>query len=337
MSQENSVATLLKTGVHFGHRSCYWNPKMAPYIHSVRGGVHIIDIEKTQRMMSNALSFIEKVSGHGGVIVFVGTKMAAQEVIREEALRAGMPYVDRRWLGGMLTNFKTIKKSVRRQKDLQEIVRDKKDQFYTKKERLNIRRQLLKLEVSIGGISAMNSLPDALFVVDVKQERIAILEAKKVGIPVIGIVDTNACPDLIDYVIPGNDDAIRAIRFYAASVADAIIKGQGGAKKKVEEQKSVVAKNKQDDEKPAAAAAKKPEAEKPAAAAAKKPEAEKPAAAAKKPAAKKPAAAAKKPAAKKPAAAAKKPAAKKPAAAAKKPAAKKPAVTKVSKPAKKDA
>jgi small subunit ribosomal protein S2 len=216
---------MLQAGVHFGHQTRFWNPKMSKFIFGSRNKIHIINLEKTVPAFNEALDEVRKMAARGNKILFVGTKRAAQKTIREQADRAGMPYVSNRWLGGMLTNYKTIRASIRRLRDLEAQSADGTFEKLTKKEALMRTRMMEKLERSIGGIKDMGGLPDALFVVDVDHEDIAIQEANKLGIPVIGVVDTNSDPDGIDYVIPGNDDAIRAIKLYVTAVADAIIEG----------------------------------------------------------------------------------------------------------------
>ncbi|EXJ12040.1 MULTISPECIES: 30S ribosomal protein S2 [Nitrincola] len=222
-----SMRDLLKAGVHFGHQTRYWNPKMNKFIFGARNKIHIINLEHTLPALNGALDVVQNMASNKNKIMFVGTKRAASKVIREEAQRAGMPYVNHRWLGGMLTNYKTIRQSIRRLRELEAMSQDGTFDKLTKKEALVRTREMQKLELSIGGIKDMGGLPDALFVIDVDHERIAINEANKLGIPVIGIVDTNSNPDGVDYVIPGNDDALRAIQIYAQSVADACIEGLG--------------------------------------------------------------------------------------------------------------
>ncbi len=224
-----TMRDMLKAGVHFGHQTRYWNPKMGKYIFGARNKIHIINLEKTMPMFHEALSFVEKQAAGKNKILFVGTKRAASKIIAEEASRAGQPYVDHRWLGGMLTNYKTIRQSIKRLRDLETQSQDGTFAKLTKKEALMRSRDLEKLDRSLGGIKDMGGLPDALFVIDVEHERIAITEANKLGIPVIGIVDTNSSPDGVDFVIPGNDDAIRAIKLYAAAMADAVLRGKGNA------------------------------------------------------------------------------------------------------------
>ena len=224
-----TMRDMLKAGVHFGHQTRYWNPKMKPFIFGARNKIHIINLETTLPLFNDALSFLNKLAASNNKILFVGTKRAAQNAVREEAKRCGMPYVDHRWLGGMLTNWKTIRQSIKRLRDLEVQSQDGTFAKLTKKEALMRSRDLEKLDRSLGGIKDMGGLPDALFVIDVEHERIAITEANKLGIPVIGIVDTNSSPEGVDYVIPGNDDAIRAIKLYAAAVADAVLRGKSNA------------------------------------------------------------------------------------------------------------
>lgn len=221
-----NMRDMLKAGVHFGHQTRYWNPKMKPYIFGARNKIHIINLESTLPLFTDALSFLNKLAASNNKILFVGTKRAAQKAIREEAKRCGMPYVDHRWLGGMLTNWKTIRQSIKRLRDLEAQEQDGTLGKLTKKEHLMRQREMEKLERSIGGIKEMGGLPDALFVVDVDHEDIAVQEARKLGIPVVAVVDTNSNPDDIDYVIPGNDDAIRAIQLYVKAVADTILEGR---------------------------------------------------------------------------------------------------------------
>jgi small subunit ribosomal protein S2 len=221
-----TMRQMLEAGVHFGHQTRYWNPKMAPYIFGARGKIHIINLEKSLPMMVDATNFVSKIASKRGSIMFVGTKRAASSSIAEEAQRCGMPYVSHRWLGGMLTNYRTIRDSVKRLKHLEGIQEDGTMQRLVKMEILHLTRERDKLERSLGGIKDMKHLPDALFVVDVSHEDIAVKEARILGIPVIAIVDTNCSPDNIDYVIPGNDDAIRSIRLYAELIADAVLEGR---------------------------------------------------------------------------------------------------------------
>lgn len=214
---------LLQAGVHFGHQTRYWNPKMARYIFGTRMNVHIIDLEQTLPMLKDALNFVSSIASKKGKILFVGTKDVASEIIREHAIRCGMPYVDHRWLGGMLTNYKTIRQSIRRLRDLEKLSESPRFKGFTKKERLTLTREKDKLEQSLGGIKDMGGIPDALFIIDVGNEKIAVEEAVKLGIPVIGVVDSNNSPDQIDYIIPGNDDSIRSIDVYCRHFADVII------------------------------------------------------------------------------------------------------------------
>lgn len=222
---------LLKAGVHFGHQTRYWNPKMGKYIFGARNKIHIINLEHTVPALNEALQIVTNLTAKNNKVLFVGTKRAASKIMSEQAARAGMPFVAHRWLGGMLTNYKTIRQSIKRLRDLEAQQKDGTFEQLTKKEALMRVREMEKLENSIGGIKDMGGLPDVLFVIDVDHERIAVQEANKLGIPVIGIVDTNSNPDGVDYVIPGNDDAIRAIEIYASAVADAAIEGkqQAGA------------------------------------------------------------------------------------------------------------
>jgi small subunit ribosomal protein S2 len=220
---------MLEAGVHFGHQTRFWNPKMAPYIFGERNRIHIINLEKTQPLYADAANFIKGVVSDGGTVLFVGTKRSAREAVQAESSRCGMPYVNQRWLGGMLTNFKTIRQSIKRLADINEMAANGQLDKRGKKEATQLRREMEKLERSLGGIKNMESLPDALFVVDVGHEKIAIHEAKKLGIPVVAIVDTNCTPDDIEYVVPGNDDAMRAIQLYAAGMADAVLEGKESA------------------------------------------------------------------------------------------------------------
>lgn len=221
-----SMRQMLQAGVHFGHQTRYWNPKMAAYIFGQRNKIHIVNLERTLPLYQEAMSYLGKLAANGGKILFVGTKRAAQEAIREEANRCNMPFVNHRWLGGMLTNFKTVKQSIARLKELESMFADGTIERFGKKEQLTLRRELDKLELSLGGIKHMGGLPDALFVVDVGHEKIAVNEANKLGIPVVGVVDTNNDPSRVDYVIPGNDDAIRAVRLYIEGAASAILDGR---------------------------------------------------------------------------------------------------------------
>ncbi|MEY3971458.1 MAG: hypothetical protein RLZZ80_1156 [Pseudomonadota bacterium] len=221
-----SMREMLEAGVHFGHQTRFWNPKMAPYIFGHRNKIHIINLEATVANMADALKFIRQLSSRRGTVMFVGTKRSSREIIQEEATRAGMPFVDQRWLGGMLTNFKTVKTSIKRLKDMEALAEDGGLERMSKKEALTHSRELEKLNKTLGGIKDMAGLPDALFVVDVGYHKIAIQEANKLGIPVVAVVDTNHSPEGVDYVIPGNDDAGRAVRLYARAVADAILQGK---------------------------------------------------------------------------------------------------------------
>jgi small subunit ribosomal protein S2 len=226
---EISMRVMLEAGVHFGHQTRFWNPKMAPFIFGSRNKIHIINLEKTVPAFNEALGFVRSLARRNGKILFVGTKRSAAKTIREQAARVGMPFVDQRWLGGMLTNYKTIRQSIRRLKELETQAQDGTFDKLTKKEALTKRRLMEKLERSLGGIKDMGGLPDAMFVVDVMHEHIAVSEANKLGIPVVGVVDTNSDPEGVNFVIPGNDDAIRAIRLYVTAIADAIGEGQAMA------------------------------------------------------------------------------------------------------------
>ncbi len=221
-----TMRQMLEAGVHFGHQTRFWNPKMAPYIFGARSKIHIVNLEKTLVKYNEAMAFVRKLAANKGTILFVGTKRQSREIIAEEASRCDSPFVDQRWLGGMLTNFKTVKQSTKRLKEMEAMVEDGSLEKLGKKEALMTQRELVKLEKSIGGIKEMNSSPDALFVIDVGYHKIAITEANKLGIPVIAVVDTNHNPEGIDYVIPGNDDSSSAIRLYARGVADAILEGR---------------------------------------------------------------------------------------------------------------
>ncbi len=223
-----SMRELLEAGAHFGHRTRFWNPKMAQYIFGARNKIHVINLEKTMPLLNEALNYIGRLASNHAKILFVGTKRAAQDSIREQAKRCGMPYVDHRWLGGMLTNYKTVRQSIFRLKELKKLRDDGSFNAMLKKEALMLTRELEKLDRSLGGIEDMSGLPDALFVVDVGFERIAVEEARRLKIPVIGVVDTNNSPDNIDYVIPGNDDSMRAVEIYVRAVADAIVDAKQG-------------------------------------------------------------------------------------------------------------
>ena len=221
-----TMRQMLEAGVHFGHQTRYWNPKMADFIFGQRNKIHIVNLEKTMQMYQDAMKYVRQLASNRGTILFVGTKRQAREIVAEEAKRANMPYVDHRWLGGMLTNFKTVKGSIKRLKDLELMTTDGTFERMTKREALSNKREMDKLEKSLGGIKDMNALPDAMFVVDVGYHKIAVTEAKKLGIPIIGVVDTNHSPDGIAWVIPGNDDSSRAIRLYARGVADSVLEGK---------------------------------------------------------------------------------------------------------------
>ena len=221
-----TMRQMLEAGIHFGHQTRFWNPKMAPYIFGHRNKIHIVNLEKTLAKYNEAMTFVKKLSAKKGTILFVGTKRQAREIVAEEARRAGVASVDQRWLGGMLTNFKTVKQSIKRLVDMEAVVAEGGLEKMPKKEALQFSRDLVKLQKSIGGIKGMNGLPDAIFVIDVGYHKIAITEANKLGIPVIGVVDTNHSPIGIDYVIPGNDDSSAAIRLFARGVADAILEGR---------------------------------------------------------------------------------------------------------------
>jgi small subunit ribosomal protein S2 len=222
-----SMKQLLEAGVHFGHQTSRWNPKMKPYIFGARNGIHIIDLQQTVSMFKELENTVRNLAASGGNVLFVGTKKQAQDAVREEAERCGMFHVQNRWLGGTLTNFSTIRQSIDRLRKLEEMENDPKIvEALTKKEMLGLRREKEKLEQSLGGIKGMRKLPDAIFIVDPKQEEIAVKEARKLGIPVIAIIDTNCDPDMVDYKVPGNDDAIRAIRLFCSAIADAVIQGK---------------------------------------------------------------------------------------------------------------
>ena len=229
-----SMKQLLEAGVHFGHQTRRWNPKMAPYIFTERNGIYIIDLQKTVKKVDEAYDFLRSVAEEGKSILFVGTKKQAQEAVKEEALKSGMFYVNERWLGGMMTNFATIRKSINRLKELEAMEEDGTFEVLSKKEVLALKREQEKLEKSLGGIKDMEELPGALFIVDPRKERIAVAEAKKLNIPIVAIVDTNCDPDEIDYVIPGNDDAIRAVKLIASKVADAVLESKQGEQEAAE-------------------------------------------------------------------------------------------------------
>ncbi len=224
-----TMREMLEAGVHFGHQTRYWNPRMAPFIFGARGRIHIINLESTLPLFGDAMNYVSGLAQRRGTILFVGTKRSAREAIREEATRCGMPYVSQRWLGGMLTNFRTVKQSIARLKELESMSTDGSFDRLVKHEVLSLSRERDKLEASLGGIKDMNRLPDALFVIDIGHEDIAIKEARKLGIPVVAVVDTNYDPALVDYAIPGNDDAIRAVQLYARAIADAVLEGKAAA------------------------------------------------------------------------------------------------------------
>ena len=221
-----TMRQMLEAGVHFGHQTRYWNPKMAEYIFGHRNKIHIVNLERTLEKYNDAMKYVRQLASNKGTILFVGTKRQAREIISEEARRCTMPYVDQRWLGGMLTNFKTVKGSIKRLKDLEQMAEDGTFDRMSKREALDHKRELAKLQQSLGGIKDMNALPDAMFVIDVGFHKIAVTEAKKLGIPVVAVVDTNHSPDGIAHVIPGNDDSSRAIRLYARGAADAVLEGR---------------------------------------------------------------------------------------------------------------
>ena len=231
-----TMRQMLEAGVHFGHQTRFWNPKMAPYIFGHRNKIHIVNLEKTVVMFNDALKEVRKIAAKKGNILFVATKRQAREIIREEAIRAGSPFVDHRWLGGMLTNFKTVQTSIKRLRDLEAMIADGSIEKVSKKEGLVLRRELEKLERSLGGIKDLQGLPSAIFVIDVGYQKGTVTEAQKLGIPVIGVVDTNHSPEGVDFVIPGNDDSSQAIRLYARGVADAILEGREQATNDLVEQ-----------------------------------------------------------------------------------------------------
>jgi small subunit ribosomal protein S2 len=221
-----TMRQMLEAGVHFGHQTRYWNPKMAPYIFGHRNKIHIINLEKTLQLYQDALKFARTLAANRQTILFVGTKRQAREILREEAMRCQMPFVDHRWLGGMLTNFKTVKQSIKRLKEMETMQQDGSLERISKKEALGLTREMAKLQRSLGGIKELTALPDALFIIDVGYQKGAVQEANKLGVPVIGVVDTNHNPEGIQYVIPGNDDSSRAIRLYARGMADAVLEGR---------------------------------------------------------------------------------------------------------------
>jgi small subunit ribosomal protein S2 len=224
-----TMRQMLEAGVHFGHQTRFWNPKMAPYIFGHRNKIHIVNLEKTLVMYQDAMKYLRQLASNRGTVLFVGTKRQAREIVAEQARRAGMPYVDERWLGGMLTNFKTVKTSIKRLRDMEATLAEGGLERMSKKEALLFSREMEKLNKAIGGIKDMNGLPDALFVIDVGYHKIAVTEAVKLGVPVVGVVDTNHSPDGIDYVIPGNDDSGKAIQLYAEGAADAILEGRAAS------------------------------------------------------------------------------------------------------------
>ncbi|UTH73461.1 30S ribosomal protein S2 [Chromobacterium sp. IIBBL 290-4] len=226
MSTNVTMRQMLEAGVHFGHQTRFWNPKMAKYIFGSRNKIHIINLEKTLPLFVESQEYVRRLAANKGTVMFVGTKRQAREIVREEAARCGMPFVDHRWLGGMLTNYKTVKQSIKRLEEKRAILEGAGETGYNKKELLDLQREVEKLERSLGGIKDMKGLPDAIFVIDTGYQKGTIVEAKKLGIPVIGVVDTNNSPDGIDYVIPGNDDSSRAIRLYARGIADAVLEGR---------------------------------------------------------------------------------------------------------------
>jgi len=226
MFMSATMRQMLEAGVHFGHQTRFWNPRMAPYIYGHRNKIHIVNLEKTLGLYQEAMKYLKQLSSNRGTVLFVGTKRQAREIMAEEAQRAGMPYVDHRWLGGMLTNFKTVKTSIKRLKDMEVMIAEGGVERLSKKESLLFQRELDKLNRSLGGIKDMGGLPDALFVIDVGYHKIAITEARKLGIPVIAVVDTNHSPDGVTHIIPGNDDSGKAIRLYARGVADSILEGR---------------------------------------------------------------------------------------------------------------
>jgi small subunit ribosomal protein S2 len=227
-----TMREMLEAGVHFGHQTRFWNPKMAPYIYGHRNKIHIINLEKTLPLFQEAMKFVRQIAAKRGTVLMIGTKRQAREVVAMEAKRAGMPFVDQRWLGGMMTNFKTVKASLKKLKDMQAQI-EAGTEIRIKKEQLMFQRELAKLEKDIGGIQDMNALPDAMFVIDVGYHKIAVAEAKKLGIPIIGVVDSNHSPIGIDYVIPGNDDSSKALALYARAVADAVLEGKANAMNEV--------------------------------------------------------------------------------------------------------
>jgi small subunit ribosomal protein S2 len=232
-SMSVTMREMLEAGVHFGHQTRYWNPRMAPYIFGHRNKIHIVNLEKTMEKYLEALKFVRRLATNKGTVLFVGTKRQAREIVKEEAQRCGAPFVDYRWLGGMLTNYKTVKQSIKRLKDIEAMAQDGTLDKLPKKEALRYQREIVKLDRSLGGIKDMNGLPDALFVIDVGYQKGAVAEATKLGIPVIAVVDTNHSPEGVAYVIPGNDDSSRAIRLYVRGIADAVLEGRQDSLKEV--------------------------------------------------------------------------------------------------------
>jgi len=228
-----TMREMLEAGVHFGHQTRYWNPRMAPYIFGHRNRIHIVNLEKTMEKYQEAIKFVRRLATNKGTVLFVATKRQAREIIKEEAVRCGTPFVDYRWLGGMLTNYKTVKQSIKRLKDMEAMAQDGTLDKLPKKEALHYQREIVKLDRSLGGIKDMNGLPDALFVIDVGYQKGAVAEANKLGIPVIGVVDTNHSPEGVAYVIPGNDDSSRAIRLYVRGIADAVLEGRQDSLKEI--------------------------------------------------------------------------------------------------------
>jgi small subunit ribosomal protein S2 len=233
MTTNVTMRQMLEAGVHFGHQTRFWNPKMAQYIFGSRNKIHIINLEKTLPLFVEAQEYVRRLAANKGSVLFVGTKRQAREIVREEATRCGMPFVDYRWLGGMLTNYKTVKQSIKRLEDKRAVLENAGDTGYNKKELLELEREVTKLERSLGGIKDMKGLPDAIFVIDTGYQKGTIVEAKKLGVPVIGVVDTNNSPDGIGFVIPGNDDSSRAIRLYARGIADAVLEGRAASMQEV--------------------------------------------------------------------------------------------------------
>jgi len=228
-----TMREMLEAGVHFGHQTRYWNPRMAPYIFGHRNKIHIVNLEKTMEKYQEAIQYVHRLSANKGAVLFVGTKRQARDIVKEEAARCGAPYVDYRWLGGMLTNYKTVKQSIKRLKDMETMAQDGTLDKLPKKEALRYQREIAKLDRSLGGIKNMNGLPDALFVIDVGYQKGAVAEANKLGIPVIAVVDTNHSPEGVAYVIPGNDDSSRAIRLYVRGMADAVLEGRQDSLKEI--------------------------------------------------------------------------------------------------------